>query len=77
MKEDYAAYGLATVPAPWRRRPLDHFVTWIASTPPEIVPAEERASVRAQVEQVEQWLAHWKAALAGEDSADSEPIKES
>lgn len=63
--------------APWRRRPLDHFVTWIASTPPEIVPAEERASVRAQVEQVEQWLVRWKAALAGEDTGESEPIKES
>ena len=48
---------------PWRVRPVMQFRTWLERTQPMVVPPEERATVRAELEVIQKQLAAFVAAL--------------
>ena len=59
---DGAAAGGTSLP--FRVRPVQQFRTWLQRTPPVTVPAAERATVRAELQAIQEQIAAFMAALA-------------
>jgi ParB family chromosome partitioning protein len=54
-------------PVPFRRRPVDQFMTWVGRVDRRGVPPPERPALRRQIAELRAWLDRWERELSEEE----------